>query len=508
MDKLLVFTKGSYSGYIDQNGNVVIPIEYPVAHPFSEGLASMKDDDCNWWVINEEGDVVFSCDWSVVGDFHDGLAFVMEASQKIGFIDRTGMNVIPCQWKVVDVFSEGLAAVQDENGNYGYINKIGQLVIPYQYKDAKPFQNGLAIVQISDDEWTFIDKAGKRPYSIWAEVQPFSEGLAPVKNTEGLWGYINEKGEAELDFQWADALSFSEGFASVSNGDKYGYINKQGEIVIPCQWNYACSFSEGLAAVDVSMMKWGYINTKGELVVPARWTFACNYNDGVAFVADVMTMESGYIDRTGRFFNPSHPLDSSADESEELTGFEGDFEEGIFNDGEFQMIPGNSGKVYKSNGVWHYIEDPDEIAKIVIDDSEEYDEILPAEISDWRLPHVLLIRQNGKFGIFNIHHLSHSIVDGGTWCNPTAEPFPYDEVKYCAFPDEYPNEYGLYTFRIGDKWGVIKITTREYKSQEVFDDEYPLSKRRIVLPCVYASLTDGEQQLGKKYKWRDPEIYR
>lgn len=93
-----------------------------------------------------------------------------------------------------------------------------------------------------------------------------------------------------------------------SEGSYSGYIDRNGNVVIPCQWNSACSFSEGLAAVDVDMMKWGYINTKGEMVVPARWTFACNYNDGVAFVADVMTMESGYIDKAGRFFNPSHPL--------------------------------------------------------------------------------------------------------------------------------------------------------------------------------------------------------
>ena len=161
-------------------------------------------------------------------------------------------------------------------------------------------------------------------------------------------------------------------------------------------------------------------------------------------------------------------------------------------------------KVIKSNGVWQYSEDPDEIAKSVSEDSVEYDEILEAGISDWHLSHVFVIRQMGKFGIYNIHHLSHSKVDGATWCNPTAEPFPYDEVKFCAFPDEYPNEYGLYAFRIGEKWGVIKIATREYNSLEVFDDEYPLSKRRLVLPCEYASLADVEQQLGKKYKWWDP----
>jgi hypothetical protein len=351
--------------------------------------------------------------------------------------------------------------------------------------DAKPFHNGLAIVQISDDEWTFIDKAGKRPYSIWAEVRAFSEGLAPVKNAEGLWGYINEKGEVGLDFQWADAFPFSEGLAPVSVDDKYGYINKQGDIVIQPQWFGAGQFSEGLAPVSVSFMKMGYINTKGEMIVPARWTFACSHKDGAAFVADALSMESGYIDKDGRFFNPSHPLN-------------------IIDDSEFQMKSGVFEKVYKSNGVWYYIEAPDDIAKGIFEDSEEYDEVLIADITDWHITHVCLIRLNGKIGIYNLHHLSQSTIDCGTWCSPTAEPFPYDEVKYCAFPEDYPNEYGLFAFRIGEKWGVIKITTREYESQEVFDEEYPLSKRRLVLPCEYASLADVEQKLGAKYDWMDP----
>lgn len=164
-------------------------------------------------------------------------------------------------------------------------------------------------------------------------------------------------------------------------------------------------------------------------------------------------------------------------------------------------------KVFKSNGVWQYSENPDEIAKGVFEDSVEYDEVLVAEISDWHISHVCILRSNGKLGIYNLHHFIRSIVDDlGTWCSPTAEPFPYDEVKYCAFPDDYPNEYGLYAFRIGEKWGVIKITTRDYKSQETFDDEYPWSKRRLVLPCEYASLADIEQKLGIKYDWRNPNI--
>ena len=162
-------------------------------------------------------------------------------------------------------------------------------------------------------------------------------------------------------------------------------------------------------------------------------------------------------------------------------------------------------RVYKFNGVWQYSEDPGEIAKGIFEDSEEYGEVLPVMISDWHISHVYLIQLNGKLGIYNLHHFRRSgSCDLGTWCSPTAEPFPYDEVKYCAFPDEYPNEYGLFAFRMGEKWGIIKITTREYKSQETFDYEYPWSKRRLVLPCEYASLADVELQLGAKYDWRDP----
>ena len=164
------------------------------------------------------------------------------------------------------------------------------------------------------------------------------------------------------------------------------------------------------------------------------------------------------------------------------------------------------GNVYKSNGVWLYTEDPGEVAKFAIDDSEEYDKVLLADISDWHVSHVCVLRLNGKLGIYNLHHFRRTVAyDLGTWCSPTVEPFPYDEVKYCAFPDEYPNEYGLFAFRIVEKWGVIKITTREYKSQETFDYEYPWSKRRLVLACEYASLDDAEHQLGAKFKWSTPD---
>ena len=74
-------------------------------------------------------------------------------------------------------------------------------------------------------------------------------------------------------------------------------------------------------------MKWGYINRDGRMVVPAQWTLATDFEDGTAFVFDMNRMISGYIDRTGRFFNPSHPLELSADEVESDFSYEDDFDE-------------------------------------------------------------------------------------------------------------------------------------------------------------------------------------
>ena len=99
---------------------------------------------------------------------------------------------------------------------------------------------------------------------------------------------------------------------------RHGYIDHKGNVVIPFKYKNAMFFSEGLAPVLTEDDKWGYINKEGKIVVPVQWTLASNLSDGTAYVFDVMNMVSGYIDRTGRFFNPSHPLKISADAVEAL----------------------------------------------------------------------------------------------------------------------------------------------------------------------------------------------
>ena len=56
MRKLLAYSEGSYSGYIDRSGNVVIPCQWNSACSFFEGLAAVDVDMMKWGYINTKGE--------------------------------------------------------------------------------------------------------------------------------------------------------------------------------------------------------------------------------------------------------------------------------------------------------------------------------------------------------------------------------------------------------------------------------------------------------------------
>ena len=146
-------------GFIDTDGNVVIPCEYYYAAPFSDGLSlvSMRDADgrSKGGYIDKSGvvavpfDYYSSCDY-----FHAGFASVAKLDangvEKWGRIDKSGNVVIPFEYEYMINFCEGLSIVskEDKNGNYkyGYIDTTGAIVVPLMYDHARAFHEGLACV--------------------------------------------------------------------------------------------------------------------------------------------------------------------------------------------------------------------------------------------------------------------------------------------------------------------------------------------------------------------------
>lgn len=163
-----------YCGYIDCDGNVVIPPIYEIAEDFSEGLACVAE--LGWGkgykFIDTNGEVVISLKDGIVvcGYFHEGLC-VVEVDGKSGYIDKTGAMAIAPQFDAAYDFKHGVALVSsnaDSDDHWGFIDKTGKVIVPLKYRRAEPptfwYTDDGLLRLLDGNETYYFDTTGKQ---IW-----------------------------------------------------------------------------------------------------------------------------------------------------------------------------------------------------------------------------------------------------------------------------------------------------------------------------------------------------
>lgn len=127
-----------------------------------DGLATYYDDRTNMYgYINKEGEIVIPAQYDYAEDFSEGLAIVrtnIEGASKHIFIDTKGNQAFDKHFTKCPLpFSMGYSLVQKTNGTYVYINKEGT-VCSEEYKRATSFYpNGLAFAMIDHKTKVVID---------------------------------------------------------------------------------------------------------------------------------------------------------------------------------------------------------------------------------------------------------------------------------------------------------------------------------------------------------------
>lgn len=159
-------------GYVDKNGNQVLPGKFVSANIFNDGLAAVMPDGEKklWGYIDKTGKIVIPPAYSAARLFGEGLACVLIPEDKWIIIDTVGNEVADMQKKVYDagVFSEGLCAVktvikrwkEDDLVLWGFTDTSGRIAIDFKYDEVTPFKNGIAQVLV-DGHIGYIDKTGK-----------------------------------------------------------------------------------------------------------------------------------------------------------------------------------------------------------------------------------------------------------------------------------------------------------------------------------------------------------
>ncbi|MBO7615734.1 MAG: WG repeat-containing protein [Bacteroidales bacterium] len=161
--------EGGKSGFIDEQGHVVVPLEYDLIDcgGFCNGVAVVcKHGD--YGVVNAKGEEVLPCEYEEKGIFvypANGGIRVMK-NNKYGLWQKDKGMVVPCQYDYVHGFCDGMANVWVKDGDGyvgGYVDLNGKVVIPIIYEFASDFSYGLAIVG-KNGKVGFIDKTGRTTF--------------------------------------------------------------------------------------------------------------------------------------------------------------------------------------------------------------------------------------------------------------------------------------------------------------------------------------------------------
>lgn len=168
------------AGFIDRSGKVVIPLKYDAVWPFHDGLAQVRNDIPNgsamtiegqqqvyrhqYGFVDQQGNEIIPLQFEEAGYFSEGCAMVVPTGFKLfGIIDKTGRFVHVPEFEDAGEFHEGLARACVKQ-KCGYVDQSGVWTIPPTFISARDFWHGLAGVAWKEGEYGYVDRTGK---TIW-----------------------------------------------------------------------------------------------------------------------------------------------------------------------------------------------------------------------------------------------------------------------------------------------------------------------------------------------------
>ena len=316
-------------GFIDEDGQLVVQIQYDDARDFSNGFAAVSRRD-RWGFIDREGQVGVEPKFLSVGDFsRSGRAWAKQTDHKIGYIDSSGRWAVEPGFTIAYGFSEQRAMagitvgrtstrISGSTGqsiySFGLIDFDGEWIVeplddsdPRYWSTGGTFSEGLCSVQVDGDQFGYIDTTGTMVIPpIYSTAEEFHDGLALVGLTEGGYQIIDKNGSTVLKLPVSLVSRGEDGFLTIygSLNDREGaFLAHVDGTVLQGPFKEAGVFAwtrlpvkrdDGWVLIDVSGNQYGEVWDSMESISAGR---AAVRRDGRGLLSDGF---SGYIDSDGR----------------------------------------------------------------------------------------------------------------------------------------------------------------------------------------------------------------
>ncbi len=262
-------------GFLNNNGEIAIPLIYESAEDFSDGLALVKINGC-WGFINTKNEIVIKPTYKAgIRRFQNGFA-IYKRDNKFGYLNKNGEEITQPLYDRVSYFKNNKAWVLI-NGKWGCINTKGEYIINPIYSDTQDFSEGYAWVK-KDLIWGLVDSTNKyiilpnerNPliYAHSATVKNFNKinnGLLFSKTNE-KFGFCNISFNKIIPNKFDQVSDFENGKALVKIQGNWGVIDTLGNFIIEPKYENIKNLHHGFFAIKSNNSKWGIINESNKKI--------------------------------------------------------------------------------------------------------------------------------------------------------------------------------------------------------------------------------------------------
>ncbi|MCA0237182.1 MAG: WG repeat-containing protein [Bacteroidetes bacterium] len=254
----------------DRKGKIMptLPLDYDQIQAFSDGYAAVLKNG-RWGYINKQGELVIPWQFDDASDFKEGIAVVKTSSSQFRFLCKNGKFLTQVSYSYATPFFKGYAVAAITEANYdkkfGMIDRNGKTVFDFIY-DKIEFV-GDYILTTAGSKWSIYD------CNLKELILPVIDHFMPIGKDMVLLGskgkmgvlYVNE--HKIIAPRYDDLAQISDAYVMVRQNGKWGWVDHNDSEIIPCRFDAATPFRNHKALVYVFGMRI-QINEKGEMAFP------------------------------------------------------------------------------------------------------------------------------------------------------------------------------------------------------------------------------------------------
>ena len=268
--------------------NAQVDSEINYIGPSYDGLRAFSSEDFSkFGYINEEGDIIVPWEYSSASDFVNGFGLVSKD------------NGIKKMTSVVNTKGEIVLTFDSQLGNVDYFNGEGGIVTKYHEAATagrSALINGEGKLITGYDYYSLLQENRPPGYGvIWAE-KIFTGSYNPKR------GVLDWSSDIIIPFEYFDINNTEENWSILSVGKlidgkpKYGYIYANGVEMLPCIYSHTELFTNGCGVVEKDG-KFAAINANAAFITQFIYDSIEPFHEGLARA--VRTGKFGMIDTDG-----------------------------------------------------------------------------------------------------------------------------------------------------------------------------------------------------------------